>query len=259
MHTGASRPLAHALLPEQAVPDEWCFHESVGISETVGEPLAEGLRAQARVRGEECVNVSAVQQHPAVKARVDNATRFLSRSQLFHPGEDETLEHVAKALEDTLDLKQRFGFYSQLLHYGGAPDAPQGYGEHTDCKTGWDDPLDRHVTVLVYLNAPKNGGGATRFPALNITVEPKPGRVLVFNSLGADGCDPRAAHLAEPVVPGGSKFVLQRWETDPRALRLPAPATPLTPPPRHPALRRACVRGPLSRPPARRLPRPPFF
>lgn len=52
-------------------------------------------------------------------------------------------------------------------------------------------PGDRAVTVLGYLTDVAQGG-ETRFPRLNITVQPRVGRLLMFASVTDDGlCDVR--------------------------------------------------------------------
>lgn len=54
-------------------------------------------------------------------------------------------------------------------------------------------------------------GGETRFPELDISVKPKAGRALIWNSMDSEGnCDPTTVHSADPVVIG-RKVILQRW------------------------------------------------
>ena len=67
----------------------------------------------------------------------------------------------------------------------------------------------RTVTVLVYLNdVPR--GGSTRFPALNLDVQPRQGMALVFFPATVDGhLDKMALHAAMPAV--DTKFVSQVW------------------------------------------------
>ena len=67
----------------------------------------------------------------------------------------------------------------------------------------------RTVTVLVYLNdVPR--GGATRFPSLNIEVQPRRGMALVFFPSTLDGLlDKMCLHAALPAV--DVKYVSQVW------------------------------------------------
>jgi prolyl 4-hydroxylase len=67
----------------------------------------------------------------------------------------------------------------------------------------------RTITVLLYLNdVPR--GGATRFPALNLQVQPQRGRALVFFPATIHGvlC-PATLHAALPAI--DTKYVSQIW------------------------------------------------
>jgi prolyl 4-hydroxylase len=67
----------------------------------------------------------------------------------------------------------------------------------------------RTITVLIYLND-VHRGGATRFPALNLDVQPRRGMALVFFPATIDGMlDKMALHAALPAV--DTKFVSQVW------------------------------------------------
>ena len=60
------------------------------------------------------------------------------------------------------------------------------------------------LTVYFYLNDVTAGGG-TRFPALDVTVTPKQGRVVIWPSVldgSTDKRDPRTEHEALPVEEG---------------------------------------------------------
>ena len=61
----------------------------------------------------------------------------------------------------------------------------------------------------MYLNDVQHGG-ATRFPALNLEVQPRQGMALVFFPATVDGClDKMALHAAMPAI--DTKFVSQVW------------------------------------------------
>ena len=67
----------------------------------------------------------------------------------------------------------------------------------------------RTITVLIYLND-VHRGGATRFPALNLDVQPVRGMALIFFPATIDGMlDQMALHAAMPAV--DPKFVSQVW------------------------------------------------
>lgn len=92
----------------------------------------------------------------------------------------------------------------QILRY--APG--QEYKLHSDALPGVANQRIR--TALVYLNQ-GFAGGATRFPALDLTIEPAGGDVLIFDNVLADGTpDPLARHAGLPVTQG-AKWLATRW------------------------------------------------
>ena len=68
----------------------------------------------------------------------------------------------------------------------------------------------RLFTTLCYLNEVE--GGETEFPALKISVKPKPGRVLLFSNTipGTIEVHPHSAHAGRPVE-SGVKWVMSLW------------------------------------------------
>ena len=94
----------------------------------------------------------------------------------------------------------------QLLQYG----ATEKYDPHFD---GWDTDWamweqhsaggQRIYTVMGYLND-VHEGGETDFPVLGIKVQPRAGRLLVFNNVGEDKLKPHpdSLHAGVPVVEG---------------------------------------------------------
>jgi prolyl 4-hydroxylase len=93
----------------------------------------------------------------------------------------------------------------------------QQYLQHYDAfDLGTEDGLrfaanggQRTITVLLYLNDVARGG-ATRFPALNLDVQPRQGMALVFFPATIDGMlDRMALHAAMPAV--DTKYVSQVW------------------------------------------------
>lgn len=67
----------------------------------------------------------------------------------------------------------------------------------------------RTVTCLIYLNT-VHRGGATRFPALNLEVQPVQGMALIFFPATVDGfLDKMALHAALPAI--DTKYVSQIW------------------------------------------------
>ena len=68
----------------------------------------------------------------------------------------------------------------------------------------------RTWTAMVYLNEP-DAGGATRFKLLDVAVEPRLGRILVWNNMALDGSpNPWTLHEGMP-VDRGTKYIVTKW------------------------------------------------
>ncbi|WP_462114834.1 2OG-Fe(II) oxygenase [Lysobacter xanthus] len=69
---------------------------------------------------------------------------------------------------------------------------------------------NRRRTICAYLNTPPDGG-ATDFPDLDVRVEPKAGRAVVFDNLDAEGrAIPASLHAGLPVT-RGEKWLATLW------------------------------------------------
>jgi prolyl 4-hydroxylase len=68
----------------------------------------------------------------------------------------------------------------------------------------------RTWTAMIYLNEPE-AGGATRFRLLDFQVEPKLGRILIWNNMALDG-SPNPWTLHEGMaVERGAKYIVTKW------------------------------------------------
>ena len=69
---------------------------------------------------------------------------------------------------------------------------------------------NRTWTVMVYLNQPQ-AGGATRFKAIDKTVQPEPGKLLAWSNRRLDGSlNPATIHHGMKVR-AGVKYVITKW------------------------------------------------
>jgi prolyl 4-hydroxylase len=76
----------------------------------------------------------------------------------------------------------------------------------------------RTWTAMVYLDAPEEGG-ATHFPKVELTIPPRPGTLLVWNNLGADGePNPMTLHQGMPVRAGVKHIITKWWRERPWGL-----------------------------------------
>lgn len=123
---------------------------------------------------------------------------------------NETLLEFQRQLDDMMGIPSDHAEDWQFVRYG----VGGKYEGHFD----WFAPTvlskegagQRVLTALLYLVAPVRGG-STRFPLLNLSVQPKPGRLLVFHNLDEAGQpNPWTWHEAEPVLEG-EKWIATRW------------------------------------------------
>ena len=79
------------------------------------------------------------------------------------------------------------------------------------------DGGQRLFSAMVYLNSVE-AGGATSFPELGVTVQPAPGRLLIFaNTLaGSRDVTNLSIHAGEPVTSGEKWSVITWWRERPR-------------------------------------------
>lgn len=79
----------------------------------------------------------------------------------------------------------------------------------------------RTWTAMLYLNAVEAGGG-THFPALDLTIQPEPGTLVVWNNMTGRGRPNRATRHAGLPVEAGRKYVVTQWYRQGAWMRHPA-------------------------------------
>lgn len=83
---------------------------------------------------------------------------------------------------------------------------PSGVDFHRFCSVSGN----RTWTVMVYLNEP-DAGGATRFKAIDKTVQPEVGKLLAWSNLRGNGSpNPSTLHHGMKVR-SGTKYVITKW------------------------------------------------
>jgi prolyl 4-hydroxylase len=113
-------------------------------------------------------------------------------------------------IENITGIPERNYEYGQLVRYSPG----QYYSTHNDYLSEHQHlPMGpRILTFYVYLSAVDEGGG-TEFPDVGLTVQPKPGRAVLWPSVLAEfpaNKDTRSRHAALPVVKG-VKYGLNLW------------------------------------------------
>jgi prolyl 4-hydroxylase len=68
----------------------------------------------------------------------------------------------------------------------------------------------RSITAMAFLN-PVEEGGTTDFPRLGVSIEPRPGALLIWNNADPEGVpNPWTIHAGRPVVKG-VKYIITKW------------------------------------------------
>ncbi len=148
------------------------------------------------------------------KAGFKSAGRTNSLAWVKHD-HDPVVNRLAERIADLIGLPLENAESYQVIRY----DVTQEYRSHFDaydlstergqrcCARGGQ----RLVTVLGYLT-PVEAGGATRFPNMNLDVEPAPGRLLIFHNChrGTNERHPDSLHQGSP-VDKGRKWAFNLW------------------------------------------------
>jgi len=127
---------------------------------------------------------------------------------------DPFIRKLQRRLDDLLGIDPSFGETIQGQRYM----VGQQFQAHCDWFPGGTDYWEqekhrggqRSITAMAYLNAVEEGG-ATVFPRLGLSIEPKPGALLIWNNADPDGNpNPWTIHAGEPVV-RGVKYIITKW------------------------------------------------
>ena len=172
---------------------------------------------------EECEHFIQISKDKMERAKVTgnerggyvSVQRTGSNTWITHNHDDVTLK-VAKAIAEQVNMPLENAEKFQIIHY----DENQEYRNHYDSwdHNGSDNTLNnimyggaRMRTALVYLNNVEEGGG-THMSKLDITVEAKRGRMLVFDNVyeGTNIKHELSEHAGTPVI-RGEKYAFNLW------------------------------------------------
>jgi prolyl 4-hydroxylase len=100
---------------------------------------------------------------------------------------------------------QRYAVGQQFKAHHDYFHADQGYYASVTRDGG-----QRTWTAMIYLNEVEEGGG-TWFPQAGFRIDPRPGLMLIWNNMDADGNpNPNTLHEGMPVV-AGVKYIITKW------------------------------------------------
>jgi len=127
---------------------------------------------------------------------------------------DPVVRHIELALSGLLGIDPKHGETLQGQRYRQG----QQFKPHADFfyidQLYWEDVKkhggQRTWTAMIYLDAPETGG-ETAFPHLPLRVQPKPGQLLAWNNMTADGSPNNwTIHEGRPVEKG-IKHIVTKW------------------------------------------------
>jgi len=184
---------------------------------TVPTDKAELFAVGGFFSAEECGRLMAIIDQVAQPSRayeVDYSSGYRTSYSGDVDPHDPFIKKLQRRLDDLLGIDPIFGETIQGQRYLPG----QQFQPHTDWFPGgsasWEHENgrggQRSITAMAYLN-PVEEGGATHFPRLGVTIEPKPGALLIWNNADPEGVpNPFTIHAGLPVV-RGVKYVITKW------------------------------------------------
>ena len=164
-----------------------------------------GVAANENIRTSKTValNSHGLENHASKKAILASAEKLLP--------DIRGLSTKKNAFKAPAGGKSEWAFeLPQVAHYSGG----EYFKKHEDAfpiGIATEKGYQRRATVLVYLNDVPNGG-VTRFEYLDLDVQPKKGKCLVFFPASVAAMpDPRTLHTATEAENGCEKWVSQLW------------------------------------------------
>ena len=167
---------------------------------------------------QEFINCSKDKLQPATVVGLKEEQKLQDRTNEFAWLEhhaNETIHEVSKRLSILVQMPIRNAEMFQVVHYeSGTEYKPHfdSFDQFTELgKKYWEPGGQRMITALIYLNDVADGG-ATYFPELNISINPKKGNVLVFHNTISEttNINPRSLHAGMPVT-SGEKWAANLW------------------------------------------------
>jgi prolyl 4-hydroxylase len=166
---------------------------------------------------EECGRLMSIIDAVAQPSRAFDAT-YESGYRTSYSGDvdphDPFIRKLQRRLDDLLGIDPSYGETIQGQRYLPG----QQFQAHCDWFPGDTDYWEvekkrggqRSITAMAYLN-PVEEGGATAFPHLGLSIEPKPGALLIWNNADPEGNpNPWTIHAGMPVV-RGVKYIITKW------------------------------------------------
>lgn len=165
----------------------------------------------------ECGRLMAITDAVAKPSRAFDA-EYSSGYRTSYSGDvdphDPFVRKLQRRIDDLLGIDPTYGETIQTQRYM----VGQQFQAHTDWFPAntpyWEQEKEsggqRSFTAMAFLNAVEEGG-ATEFPRLGISIEPRPGALLIWNNADENGTpNPWTIHAGTPVV-RGVKYIITKW------------------------------------------------
>lgn len=165
----------------------------------------------------ECAGVIALidaNRQPSTVTDFNGDAQFRTSETCYFDAADPLINEIDERIFAFSRLERKYGEPMQGQRYA----VGQEFKAHTDYfePTGADYAEHTTVagqrtwTVMIYLNEPE-AGGATRFKAIDKTVQPEIGKLLAWNNRRPDGSpNPTTIHHGMKVR-AGTKYVITKW------------------------------------------------
>lgn len=127
---------------------------------------------------------------------------------------DPFIRRIGRRIDDLMGIDPSYGETIQGQRYmPGQEFQPHHDWFHPDTSY-WDFEMgrggQRSFTAMAFLNEVE-GGGTTDFTDLGISIEPKPGALLIWNNADENGIpNPKTMHAGRPVLKG-AKYIITKW------------------------------------------------
>lgn len=127
---------------------------------------------------------------------------------------DPFVRKISRRIDDLLGIESEWGETVQGQRYlPGQHFSPHCDWFYTEAEY-WPKEAarggQRSWTAMVYLN-PVEGGGSTDFTQIGLSVEPKPGAILLWNNNDPDGAPNRWTIHSGTQVTAGAKYIITKW------------------------------------------------
>ena len=153
-------------------------------------------------------------RRPSTIADANGDTSFRTSETCDLDSAEPVIDRIEEMISAFTGLDRAFGEPIQGQRYA----VGQEFKAHTDYfepaspdyATHCNTTGNRTWTVMIYLNEP-DAGGATRFKAIDKTIQPETGKLLAWDNRRADGSlNPATLHHGMKVR-AGTKYIVTKW------------------------------------------------